>query len=278
MIITCRTMASLTNLAIAIEILSFLSYLLLVESLQNESNFVYNGFFQANLSLDGASFVRSNGILSITNDISKLLGHSFYPTLLQFKTGTNFSTNFVFSILPKYPGLGGHGLTFGLTSKHPLKGCLPNQYLGLPNVTSNSQTSTRILAVEFDAVQYIKFQDINNNHVGIDISNLVSNISELAAYYNSNDENDHKNTTIILKSGDPLQAWIDYDGLQKLQNVSLSPLGIGRPTRPLISFSIDLSRVLDEYMYMGFSASTGLCYLFPLLNTTIVFRSQRYGP
>ncbi|KAI8025781.1 L-type lectin-domain containing receptor kinase IV.2 [Camellia lanceoleosa] len=29
-----------------------------------------------------------------------------------------------------------------------------------------------------------------------------------------------------------------------------------RPTRPLISFPIDLSSVLNEYMYVGFSAST----------------------
>ncbi|XP_062088987.1 L-type lectin-domain containing receptor kinase S.4-like [Humulus lupulus] len=261
-------MASFTNPAIAIEIFSFFSYLLLVLSLENETNFVYNGFHQAKLNLDGASVVRSNGILAITNDTSKILGHAFYPTPLQFtkftpgshnkSTAVNFSTNFIFSIVPKYPGFGGHGLTFVLSSKYPLEGCLPSQYLGLPNVTSNPQSSARMLAIEFDAIQNVDMQDINDNHVGIDISSLVSNISEPAAYYNTNDENNSKYTTIILKSGDSLQAWIDYDSLQELLNVSLSPLHMGRPPRPLISFPIDLSQVLDEYMYIGFSASTGL--------------------
>ncbi|PON81137.1 Serine/threonine protein kinase [Trema orientale] len=222
-------MASLTNPALAWEIFSFLFYLILVESLQNKTNFVYNGFFEANLSFDGASSVRSNGILAITNDTAKLLGHAFYPTPLEFKkvipgsnkpVAVNFSTNFVFSILPKYPGLGGHGLTFVLASKYPLKDCLPNQYLGLPNVTSNSQFSTRVLA-------NLELQDINDNQVGIDISSLMSNICEPAA-------------------------------LQELLNASLSPLGMGRPSRPLILFLIDLSRMLDEYTYVGFSASTGL--------------------
>uniref|UniRef100_A0A803NVB3 non-specific serine/threonine protein kinase n=1 Tax=Cannabis sativa TaxID=3483 RepID=A0A803NVB3_CANSA len=219
-------MASFTNPAIALEILSFFSCLLLVASLENETNFVYNGFLQAKLKLDGASVVRSNGILAITNDTSKLLGHAFYPTPLQFTKFTpgssnksvalSFSTNFVFSIVPKYPGFGGHGLTFVLSSKYPMKGCLANQYLGLPNVTSNSQSSTRMIAIEFDAIQNQDLQDINDNHVGIDISSL------------------------------------------ELLNVSISPLGMGRPPRPLISFPIDLSQVLEEHMYIGFSASTGL--------------------
>lgn len=211
--------------------------------------------------------MRSNGILAITNDSSKLFGHVFFPTPFRFKNlaarnnisdVVTFSTNFVFSIHPKYPGLGGHGLTFLLTSALNLKDCLPNQYLGLPNITSKSQSATRILAVEFDTVQNLEFQDINDNHVGIDISSLISNISQPAAFYNANDGNDDTNTTLILKSGDPFQAWIEYDNLQEMLRVSISPLGMGRPARSLLSFPVDLAQVLDEYMYIGFSASTGL--------------------
>ncbi|XP_050259771.1 L-type lectin-domain containing receptor kinase S.4-like [Quercus robur] len=43
-----------------------------------------------------------------------------------------------------------------------------------------------------------------------------------------------------------------------LINVSISPLGLPRPCWPLISFPIDLSTVIDDYMYLGFSASTGV--------------------
>ena len=131
-----------------------------------------------------------------------------------------------------------------------------NQYLGLPNDSSNGH----FLAVEFDIVQNLELQDINDNHVGIDISSLISNISEPAAYYSADasDTNDNRNNSIVLKSGEPIQAWIDYNSKEMLMNVSLSPCGMLRPHRPLISFPIDLSLVLDECMYVGFTGSTGL--------------------
>ncbi|XP_022748829.1 L-type lectin-domain containing receptor kinase S.4-like [Durio zibethinus] len=116
------------------------------------------------------------------------------------------------------------------------------------------------LTVEFDIVQNLELHDISDNHVGKDISSLISNVSEPAAHYSANasDINDNRNNSIVLKSGETIQAWIDYDGKEMLMNVSISPRGMLRPHRPLISFPIDLSLVLDEYMYVGFSDSTGL--------------------
>ncbi|KAL7235911.1 hypothetical protein ACSBR1_019236 [Camellia fascicularis] len=208
--------------------------LLLLQFVSSEIGFTYNGFIQTNLSLDGASYVRSDGMLAVTDDTTKLFGHALYPSPLRFKESrpndsnnkssvVTFSTNFVFSINPKYPELGGHGLAFLLFSTKEPKGCLPNQYLGLPNDTSNAEFNTRVLAIEFDVVQNVELFDINNNH-----------------------------------SGHLIQAWIEYNSHEKLMNVTISPIGVLRPTRPLISFPVDLSSVLDEYMYVGFFASTGL--------------------
>ncbi|KAH9686261.1 L-type lectin-domain containing receptor kinase SIT2 [Citrus sinensis] len=254
------------------ETFSLLLHLLLLGFAHAETNsFIYNGFIQANLSLDGTAFVRKDGILAVSNDQGRILGHAIYPSPLRFKqlskyninnntishTALTFSTNFVFSIVPKYPQLGGHGLAFVLMSRKQPPSCLANQYLGLPNDTSNAKFSTRILAVEFDAVQNLELQDINDNHVGIDISSLISNISEPAAYYFSKGSNiNDDNISVVLKSGDPIQAWIDYNSQEMLINVTISPLGIPKPHRPLISYPIDLATVLDEYMYVGFSAST----------------------
>ncbi|XP_024933306.3 L-type lectin-domain containing receptor kinase SIT2-like [Ziziphus jujuba] len=253
----------------------FLFNFLVIDLVHSDANFVFNGFSQANLSLEGDSFVKSNGMLVLTNDSSKLLGHAFYPFPLQFRNHrlfdniksassavvSSFSTNFVFSIVPKYPELGGHGLAFVLFSSKDPENCLPNQYLGLPNFTIITEVPIRMLAVEFDIVQNFEFQDMNDNHVGIDISSLISNISEPAAYFSSNSrngENGNKNISIILKNGDPVQAWVDYDSQAKVMNVSISPIGVSKPCQPLISFSTELSPVLDEFMYIGFSASTGL--------------------
>ncbi|GFY89164.1 hypothetical protein Acr_06g0011040 [Actinidia rufa] len=125
-------------------------------------------------------------------------------------------------------------------------GSLANQYLGLPNDTSNAQFATRILAIEFDIVQNVEFFDINHNHLRIDLSSLISNVSEPAAYYLPG--GNKANNSVNLKSGDPIQAWIEYNSQENLTSVTVSPLGIPRPSRPLISFPFDLSSVLNEYM------------------------------
>ncbi|XP_057465756.1 L-type lectin-domain containing receptor kinase S.4-like [Actinidia eriantha] len=144
-----------------------------------------------------------------------------------------FSTNFVFTINPKYPDLGGHSLAFVLFSAKQPMGSLANQYLGLPNDTSNAQFATRILAIE--------------------TWSLISNVSEPVAYYLPG--GNKANNSVNLKSGDPIQAWVEYNSQENLTSVTVSPLGIPRPSRPLISFPIDLSSVLNEYMYVGYSAS-----------------------
>ncbi|KAG2409918.1 hypothetical protein LR48_Vigan01g086300 [Vigna angularis] len=231
----------------------------------SDINFVKYDFLQAGLKMDGA-YVRPNGILTLTNDSSKIFGHAFYPSPLPFKSSKNksivstFSTTFVFSIVPKYPDLGGHGFAFVLISTNEPKGCLTNQYLGLPNETSNKELSTRFLAVEFDGVQNLELEDIDDNHVGIDISSLISNTSKSAAYYlERNGQEDHsKNISFSLKSGKPIQAWVDYNEGEMMMHVTVSPFGMPKPYFPLISFRIDLSLVFDDYMYAGFSASNGL--------------------
>lgn len=66
--------------------------------------FVYSGFAQANLSLDGAATITPDGLLKLTNGTFNLKGHALYPTPLHFRTSPSgyvqsFSISFVFSIL-----------------------------------------------------------------------------------------------------------------------------------------------------------------------------------
>lgn len=103
----------------------------------------------------------------------------------------------------EYPNLGGHGLAFVLMSTKDPKGFLANQFLSLPNGTGKAESSStgRILAVEFDVVQNLEFNDIDDNHVGIDIFSLLSSVSHTAAYYNSTKKDDNHYSSISLKSG-----------------------------------------------------------------------------
>ncbi|KAJ0028097.1 hypothetical protein Pint_35371 [Pistacia integerrima] len=210
-----------------------------------------------NITLSGVASFEKNGILRLTNETSRLQGHAFYSSPIQFKNLTtgkvfSFSTSFAVAIVPEYPKLGGHGLAFTISPSKNLKS-LPSQYLGLFNSSDVGNFSNHLFAVEFDTVQDFEFQDINDNHIGIDINSLTSNASTTAAYFT--DSSTKENLT--LKSGKPIQAWIDYDAAENIINVTISPYST-KPRLPILSFRVDLSPIFQESMYIGFSSSTGL--------------------
>ncbi|KAK9158852.1 hypothetical protein Scep_005426 [Stephania cephalantha] len=250
---------------VSIMMLSILCYysLIIINNAQSTDDFFYNGFNDAvaaaaqNITLNGAASIEKRGLLRLTNGTSRLLGHAFHSTPLQFKTSANasalsFSTNFVFSIVPEYAELGGHGMAFVISPTPELQGAYPRQYLGLFNTSNMGNSSNRVFAVEFDTVQDLEFKDIDDNHVGVDINSLESIASATCTYFATN----MSKQVIGLQSGNKVQAWIDYDSIDNVLNVTVS-LNSVKPTSALISIKVDLSQVLLENMFVGFSASTG---------------------
>ncbi|XP_016498881.2 L-type lectin-domain containing receptor kinase IV.1 [Nicotiana tabacum] len=219
--------------------------------------FTYNGFNRANLSLDGIAQLTSKGLLQLTNTSRLQKGHAFYPTPINFKNlpnGSNFSfsTTFVFAIVPSV--LPGHGMAFVIAPVGGLVDTLPSPFLGLFNDNTTGEATNHIFAVEFDTLQNREFNDIDGNHVGIDINGLKSVESKPAGYYGTNSV-ELKNMT--LASGQPMQAWVDYNGVAKQINVTLAPMNMAKPNVPLLSISYDLSPILNKTMFIGFSGSTG---------------------
>jgi hypothetical protein len=219
----------------------------------------FKGGAASNISLDGASEIEDSGILRLTNETERVLGHAFYSRPIQFKNSTDgkalsFSTAFAFAIVNQNPTFGGHGLAFTISRTKELPGALTNQYLGLLNASNVDNTSNHhMFAVEFDTVLDLELDDINGNHVGIDIDSLVSKKSVPAAYFD--DKNSKHN--LDLNSDQVIQAWIEYDSPSNRLDVKLSPSSV-KPISSLLSFEVDLSAILEESMYIGFSASTGM--------------------
>ncbi|XP_050386443.1 L-type lectin-domain containing receptor kinase S.4 [Argentina anserina] len=244
----------------------FILYWLLLLFLTNPSTsddleLIYNGFHggSSNMTLNGVAEIEPNGMLKLTNQTLRVLGHAFYSSPVRFRSSTtrkafSFSTAFALSIHPEYPKLGGHGLAFVISPSKELPGSLPSQYLGILNSTVVGNFSNHIFAVEFDTVRDFEFGDINDNHVGIDINSLASNASTAAAYYGG------RNSTkkdLNLKSGDVIQAWVSYDADKNQVTVKLSPTSV-QPSTSILTLDVDLSPIFQDYMYVGFSASTGL--------------------
>ncbi|RWR76702.1 L-type lectin-domain-containing protein [Cinnamomum micranthum f. kanehirae] len=189
-------------------------------------DFKYNGFLtaKANMSLDGLAQITPNGILRLTNTSKIETGHAFYSLPIPFKDSSDLTTS----------------------------GAL--QYIGLFNSSSNGDSTNHIVAIEFDTVQSPEFQDINDNHVGIDINNLTSVECAAAAYF-AKENGGLENLT--LGSGSPIQVWVEYSGLEKQINVTLSPTNVDKPNLPLLSLVRDLSPIIKDSMYVGFTSATG---------------------
>ncbi|TYH54598.1 hypothetical protein ES332_D09G180400v1 [Gossypium tomentosum] len=238
---------------------NLLTLLLISFAAAEDVGFIYNGFRSANLNLDGIAELTSNGLLKLTNKTVQETGHAFYPYPVDFKNSTNgsvfsFSSTFVFAILPEYPTLSGHGIAFVIAPTKGLPGSLPSQYLGLFNGSNNGNDTNHVVAVELDTIRSTEFDDINDNHVGIDINGLKSPTSSPAGYY-EDDSHDFKNLTLI--SGKQMQVWVEYHGLEKRMDVTLAPFKVPKPDTPLLSLSRDLSSIVNREMYVGFSSSTG---------------------
>jgi hypothetical protein len=240
--------------------LVFLLPLLISLVASENTSFTFVGFKPENLSIDGEAGITSTGLLQLTDTTKRQqMGHAFYPNPISFKKSSNgtvssFSTTFVFGVISKYPALSGHGIAFVIAPTGGLPGALHSRYLGLFNASNNGNATNQVLAIELDTVKSDEFADINDNHVGIDINGLKSVKSVSAGYY-ADDNGDFRNLSLI--SGEQMQVWVEYDGVEKRISVTLAPLNVGKPKIPLLSLSRDLSPIIGNNMYVGFSSSTG---------------------
>ncbi|XP_074575376.1 L-type lectin-domain containing receptor kinase SIT2-like [Curcuma longa] len=223
-------------------------------------DFTLNGFREANLTLDGTATITSNGLLRLTNNTRQMRGHAFHQSQIQFRpprhNGTvfSFSTTFVFATILKDQYIGGNGLTFLISGSDNFSSALGSQFLGLFNPNSTGNSTNHVFAIELDTIFNPELHDINGNHVGIDVNGVVSNFSFPAGYY-SDDTGVFQNLSLLGEQ--VMQAWVEYDAESMRLNVTLAPVPLAKPRRPLISRAIDLSPVFLDSMFVGFSASTG---------------------
>ncbi|KAK6272021.1 hypothetical protein POUND7_009104 [Theobroma cacao] len=248
--------ADLKSLLILVTFFMFLNRFALP---QEQNQFIFNGFKGANLHLNGIAKILPNGLLELTNTSNIQVGRAFFPFPLKFnKSSSNssdslsFSTNFVFAMVPELANPGGHGIAFTISPTMELAGAVASQYFGLFNSSSTGLSANHVFAIELDTIQSPEFGDMEGSHVGIDVNNLRSLKSAPATYFTEG-----ITKSLDFLSGSPMQLWIDYDEVEKLLNVTLAPVGSNKPSQPLLSTSIDLSTVLLDSMYVGFSSSTG---------------------
>ncbi|XP_062013147.1 L-type lectin-domain containing receptor kinase VII.1 [Rosa rugosa] len=219
-------------------------------------DFIFNGFnSSSNLLLFGNATVSSQ-ILTITNATSYSIGRALYKSKIPTKAPNSsyiypFSTSFVFSIAPDKNTLPGHGMVFIFTPAEGINGTSASEHLGLLNFTNRGQPTNHVFGVEFDVFKNEEFKDISNNHVGIDVNSLESVNASEAGYWSE----DKVFKKLKLNNGENYQAWIDYK--DSVINVTMVKAGMAKPKTPLLSYVYNLSDVLEDEMFVGFTGSTG---------------------
>ncbi|XP_057819600.1 L-type lectin-domain containing receptor kinase SIT2-like [Cryptomeria japonica] len=233
--------------------------LLLSTSLPVRANttFIFDEFNGSALAFYGNASIQSK-FISLTSESPSLFGRALYAYPVRMRDSLSFSTTFVFNMVPSAsnPSLSGHGLAFIITPHKSPVGALAGQYLGLFNISTIGKAYNHLFAVEFDTGKSEEFQDINNNHVGVDLNDLTSVDSKAAGYWTGD-----QFEQLTLNNGQSIQAWIDYSHPQKQLNVTITQAGSLRPQKPLLSLkNTSLWDILEEEMYVGFSGATGTMF------------------
>ncbi|KAI3960970.1 hypothetical protein MKW92_005089 [Papaver armeniacum] len=229
-------------------------------SQDQRTEFLYNGFKgeAANFRFDqGVANVTDDGLLRLTSNLNGTyqIGHAFYTHPFQFKSIQQNSSSSL-----KDNSSGGDVFSFSTTfvfyntgKSRRVARARASTYLGLFNSTNNGETENHVLAVELDTIYNTDFDNIEGEHVGIDINDLRSVEAKPSGYYKDR-KGGFRNLSLI--SGDPIQVWIEYDGVAKKLNVTIAPIDVLKPKVPLISYDHNLSDIIKESMYVGFSSST----------------------
>ncbi|EEF34489.1 L-type lectin-domain containing receptor kinase S.1 [Ricinus communis] len=198
---------------------------------------LFNSFHSDDLIISGDARVDSSVIKLSSNTNQYSLGRAFYPYPVSYKRNVTVSTSFVFSILPERTTNPGFGFAF---------------------IYSNSTApvdarQAPLLFIKFDIGLNPEFGNTIHNHIGINYNSPVSFVTHVAGYYNSSTG---AFVPVELRSGKNVQAWIEFDGKNLRINVTIAPVGVPKPSKPLISTS-DPSRADfgSEAMFMGFSTS-----------------------
>lgn len=212
-------------------------------------------------------------------DLRHLAGRALYSSPIRLldpatKTPASFETTFSFQFKndsvyssrgnwDSGSSHGGSGLTFIIVPDEFTVG-RSGPWLGMLNDACDDDY--KAVAVEFDTRHNPEFGDPNDNHLGINLGSIVStktiNASDAGVY---------------LNDGSVHRVRIRYDGPRQWMEIHIGPGGQEFPSKPVYSDTLDLSPHLKEYMFVGFSASTGnLTQIHNILSWNFTSTSQAF--
>ncbi|XP_024526486.1 L-type lectin-domain containing receptor kinase IV.2 [Selaginella moellendorffii] len=210
---------------------------------------------QPHLALLNDATIAQSGDLWLTSDQSpRSTGRAMHDRAIQIcNTTAGFSTSFVFSI-QNSTATRGDGLAFIISGNLlPAPSGSSGSWLGLFDPAMDRERSNKLVAVEFDSVHNPELQDINDDHVGVDINQIRSQVSPTF-------ESDAGNRVDLHDSSANVSAWIEYDAVKHSLVVFVARNSRRRPAAPLVPpqpVNLCEEAAVEGAVFVGFSAATG---------------------
>lgn len=191
--------------------------------------------------------LKSSGSVTVEGDTLRLTpakdwqqGVVLHSSSYKLNNARSFSAHFAFQMSDPecHTHLGADGLAFIIQSNDSTVHAKGNG-IGYAGTELS-------IAVEFDTFFNSEFQDPQEQHIGLSLHGDPTSYSTALSPFTLND-------------GRTYYSWIEYDGATKMVEVRLAD-STSRPAEPVLQSKVDLSSVLEERVYVGFSASTGTCH------------------
>ncbi|XP_042509445.1 probable L-type lectin-domain containing receptor kinase S.5 [Macadamia integrifolia] len=158
----------------------------------------------------------------------------------------SFNSTFLINIYKLRNQSVGEGFAFLIAPDLNMPSASFGQWLGLTNATLDGNSSNKIVAIELDTLK--QDFDPDGNHMGLNINSVKSNKTVPLSEFGIEIAPDNpKNYSV----------WVQYNGKAKLMEVYMADEGLPKPRSPILSEKINLKDYVNQYSYMGFSASTG---------------------
>ncbi|EPS71038.1 hypothetical protein M569_03718, partial [Genlisea aurea] len=162
----------------------------------------------------------------------------------------SFNTSFLVNIYRPNGDPPGEGLTFVIAPDLELPANSYGEYLGLTNASTDGAAANRLIAVELDTFK--EDFDPDDNHVGIDVNGVRSiRTASLTPY----------NITLAPTGAIFHNVWVDYDGISLHVYIAELANETGptpaKPSSPILTADLNLTQIVNQASYFGFSASTG---------------------
>ncbi|NEZ54320.1 hypothetical protein DXZ20_01110 [Leptolyngbyaceae cyanobacterium CCMR0081] len=196
-----------------------------------------------NLAINGGA-VQFDTRLYLTGKSNPKNSSVFHSEVIAFDENTSFNSHFVYRASNGSKSRDGFAFILQNSPQGAEARGSGRGYLGFGGDNKDGRDSIRnSLIVEFDTYKNGGLPDPNNNHVGVNANGAIDSYAIATP-------------SIDLNNGQPVNVWIDYDGVTDILQIFLAENSV-KPNTSVLETKADLQTTIGSSAFVGFSAASG---------------------